>query len=217
MKNSRYEKIYHLLQVLYKYYPVGIEMMYNEYYLGYKELERISQEKFRLASEKKLEPWLSLIQAISTTSQFQVLDYSATLTPFLNGCILLKENNHQSLNFCFQLSLLAPYYTCYYRLHRYAKQDDKDEVLPINLGYTIYKNHSYLIEKELNIDIDIDDIIKNFYPEMEFFEHHFLMKYNIKQATPYSTPNNSQVKLDLVPIYEFFFGDYDLSQTLILK
>ena len=79
------------------------------------------------------------------------------------------------------------------------------------------KNHEYLLNKEPNIDIDIDNIIKKFYPNIEFFEHDFLMNYNIKQATPYTTPKNTLIKEDKTPIYDFFFSKYYRVNTLILE
>ena len=137
MSYKRYEKIYYLLQVLYKYYPIGVEMMTNDMYPGFEELERISKEKDSLFSKNKLEPWNSLIQELKTHSKFKVLINAQNKAPFLDGYLLLKEEDEEKLRFYFQFSLLGSYYTCFYKHYRHPKKTE--EILPYNLGRLVYK------------------------------------------------------------------------------
>jgi hypothetical protein len=209
---SQIDEQYQLLQTLYKYYPIGVNRL-NEYYLGFKELERIAAEKFQAACDETLEPWLTMMSEMRKASKFDVVDNTGNMTPCLNVFFVLKDNEYEYLAFNVFISLLGSFYTTYYIFQKRFKKG----LDVTHLGFTLYKNHSYLLENEPNIDIEVDNIIQKYYPNYFHVKHDSLINYYpVYHSNPYYIKGVPHTQIS-TPLYNFFFDMIDLEKSIIFE
>lgn len=193
-----------LLRMLYRFYPIGVEGMKNDYYEGFTEIKERLIDKI----ENQLNNPVSLcylledaLQKAFPTSkienqnyyQFPSYTFSLQLSEFENDAIKVTTN------LIMHISLLVDHYTLYFETVSYPKIEGK-----IASSFSI----QFLDGSTNKMDIvnKIKQILSVVCPNKSYINHYLLKKNTITAGTPFGAVEDIRVKRNYT-LFDFLFSN----------
>lgn len=178
---------------IYKFYPIGCSSADESSYHGYLEWNKIVTDKITAVGENSNTSWQQFISSLKDEfGEAVVHDASYLQFPCYRTEISIAQHEtegiHKVRSLCVDLSLLGPFYTCYfqdfYRMHEYTRVNKGRPVVEIALFST-----SILNDDELKIRRRATEQLETFFPEFKFYSHYDLLNSKIHaDSHPYHDP-----------------------------
>jgi hypothetical protein len=192
----------HLLPYIHKYYPIGMPRLRTD---QEDEIRKIITEKLDYKSDVSIR-WNSVVSEFRTLGFNHVENMSYLQFPSLMASLDLNhevENIKVTKSFVMCISLLAPYYTYYFRYSHRVKLD----LGSLPLGYWAFFNDlsCQLLKPPIDINL-VNHQMQRYFPNHEFVSHFTLMINQVGCGLPYGF-----LKEDYLPshhsYYQFLFDN----------
>jgi hypothetical protein len=135
-----------------------------------------------------------------------VLDLSYVQFPSLLAVVESVEhagNINVNKNLVVCISLLCPFFTCFYQYQHKVQLDDK-MLFPLNR--VVFLSDKKLTGLKPNIDANIfENTVKSEFKDHSFLSHYYLMHNKIVGGLPFGLPQPSNFKVEH-SIYQFLFN-----------